>query len=81
MTTLLIALLFVGILNLMLTGFLLYGVAKMRSDFEFWQNITRTLLRRYWHDRPHGPKLDDALADWLKENPDRPRKDDPPFVK
>jgi hypothetical protein len=82
MTTLLIALLFVGLLNLALVGLVVYGLAKLRDDFGFWQTA---LFRIEWHtdpgkkDKPGPWKAD--LQKWLDEHPDRPHRDDPPFVR
>ena len=82
MTLLHCALLVVCCANLVLLVLLVYGLSKLREDMDFWKSITRALLARYWRDRPHGgPSLETAFADWLKENPERPRKDDPPFTK
>jgi hypothetical protein len=80
--TLEISILFLCVLILCLLALLVVGVGRLRDDFKLAQTM---LFRIEWHTDPGkkgkpGPWKAD-LQKWLDKNPDRPRKDDPPFVK
>jgi hypothetical protein len=87
MTTLLIAVLFVLVLDLAATCLVAYGVANLRDDFKWWQTclfridqLQRAMADKSLVDSLRGKPFDrPSLQKWLDEHPDRPRRDDPPF--